>query len=725
MRLRLSVSTLRTAAVCLTLALAVPPAAAGPPIRYPESRRVDQTDTYHGVTVADPYRWLEADVRQSEEVRKWVEAQNRVTEAYLAAIPERKAIRQRMTELWSYERRSVPDKEGGRYFFFGNDGRQELDVLYVQRSLVEQPRILLDPNPWSKDGTLSVEDFEASPDGRLLVYAVSEAGSDWQTWRILDVDTGQVLPDLLKWIKLCCAVWTEDSKGFFYPRLPQPAQGTEYQTAFRDQKIYYHRIGTLQSEDVLVWEAPEGADQVAFPEITEDGRYLLLHLWSKGKVFRILWRDLTEPYGTFQALIPKFDNRYFNLVGNDGPVLYFLTDFEAPRGRVLAIDLREPGRESWREVLPQSKLALGGATLVGNALVAEYLRDALAWVRIFTLDGRHVRDLELPGSGSGRGFTGTRTGTELLYRFSSFNRPNTLYRYDVVTGETTLLFQPKMSFDPEAFEVKQVFATSKDGTRVPLFLGHRKGLRLDGNNPALLYGYGGFNAVQSPGFSPHLMAWMERGGVVALAGLRGGGEYGEEWHAAGTKLRKQNTFDDFIAAAEKLIADGYTRAARLGILGASNGGLLVGAAMTQRPDLFGAAIPQVGVMDMLRFHVFTVGSFWVEDYGSADDPEEFRALYAYSPYHNLKEGTKYPATLVTASDTDDRVVPGHSFKFAARLQHAQAGEAPVLIRIESRGGHGGAPALSEQIEEYTDILAFLVRNLGMSGAPEARPVRDP
>ena len=718
MRLR-SVFVPRTAAFCLILSLAAP--LAGAPLQYPASRRIDQTDTYHGVTVADPYRWLEADVRQSPEVRQWVEAQNKLSSSWLAAIPERKTIRQRVEELWSYERRTVPEKKGGRYFFFGNDGRQNLEVLYVQTSLLEEPRVLLDPNPWSKDGSVSVDDFEASPDGRYVAYAISEAGSDWQTWRVLKVDTGQVLPDALKWIKLCCAAWTADGKGFFYPRLPPPVQGTEYQVAMRDQKIYYHRLGTLQSEDPLVWEAPEQTDQIAFPQITEDGRYLLLYLWSKGRMVRILSRDLSEPYGTFQALIPSFDNRFFNLVGNDGPVFYFQTDFEAPRGRVIAIDLREPERESWREVIPQSDLALHGAGLVGNSLVVEYLRDALAWVRIFTLDGRHIRDLELPGSGSGRDFTGSHDGTEILYRFSSFNRPNTLYRYDLVTGTTSLLYQPKISFDPEAFEVRQVFATSKDGTRVPVFLGHRKGLKLDGGNPAILHGYGGFNSVQSPGFNPQWLAWMEQGGVVALACLRGGGEYGEEWHRAGTKLRKQNTFDDFFAAAEKLIADGYTRPARLAITGASNGGLLVGAAMTQRPDLFGAAIPQVGVMDMLRYHVFTVGSFWVDDYGSAENPEEFKALYAYSPYHNLKEGTKYPPTLVVASDTDDRVVPGHSFKFAARLQHDQAGEGPVLVRIQTRGGHGGAPALSEQIEESTDILAFLVKTLGMDGTGTARP----
>lgn len=710
MRLRRSVSIPRTAAFCLTLALAGP--LAGDPLHYPTSRRVEQTDVYHGVTVADPYRWLEADVRQSPEVRQWVDAQNKLSSAWLAAVPERTAIHKRLDELWRYERRTVPEKKGGRYFFFGNDGRQNLEVLYVQDSLLQEPRVLLDPNPWSPDGSVSVEDFEPSPDGRYVAYAVSEAGSDWQTWRVLKADTGQLLPDVLKWIKLCCAAWTADGKGFFYPRLPPPAEGTEYQVTMRDQKIYYHRLGTLQSADPLVWEAPEQTDQIAFPEVTEDGRYLLLYLWSKGRLVRILLRDLSEPYGTFQALIPSFDNQYFNLVGNDGPVLYFQTDFEAPRGRVIAIDLREPGRESWREVIPQSDLALSGAGVVGNSLVAQYLRDAVAWVRIFTLDGRHLRDLELPGSGSGRDFTGSREDTELLYRFSSFNRPNTLYRYDLVAGATNVLYQPKMSFDPEAFEVKQVFATSKDGTRVPLFLGYRKGLKLDGSNPAILHGYGGFNSVQSPGFNPQWLAWMERGGVVALACLRGGGEYGEEWHRAGTRLHKQNTFDDFIAAAEKLIADGYTRSSRLAITGASNGGLLVGAAMTQRPDLFGATVPQVGVMDMLRYHQFTVGSFWVDDYGSADNPEEFKALYAYSPYHNLKEGAKYPPTLVVASDTDDRVVPGHSFKFAARLQHDQAGEAPVLVRIQSRGGHGGAPALSEQIEESTDILSFLVKTLG-------------
>ncbi|HYO16028.1 MAG TPA: prolyl oligopeptidase family serine peptidase [Thermoanaerobaculia bacterium] len=713
--------SLRTAAFCLALALAHLPGEADP-IKYPETRRVDHVDTYHGVQVPDPYRWLEADVRESAEVRAWVEAQNRVTSQYLEAIPEREAIRERLTELSSFARRSVPMKAGNHYFFFANNGQQELEVLHVQRSLLEEPEVLLDPNGWSKDGTVNLGGFFPSRDGRYVAYGVTEAGSDWEVYRVMELATRRVLPDEIRWVKFCCAAWTWDGEGFFYPRFPEPEKGTEYQGSARNQKLYYHRIGTPQSEDRLVLERPDQPDWRFNPRTTEDGRYLLVNIFKKGKVSEILVRDLAQPDGSFRSFLVDFPNQYFGFVGNDGPVFYFQTDFEAPRGRVLAIDIENPAQESWKEILPQSANTLRGVDLVGNLFAARYLEDAVARVRLFTLGGKHVRDLEIPGIGTLGGVQGHRLDNNLFFGYTSFNRPVSIWRHDLISGTTTLVFEPRLpSFDPDDFEVRQIFYTSKDGTRVPLFLAHRKGLRLDGNNPTILQGYGGFNLITAPSFSSSWVTWMERGGVVALACLRGGGEYGEEWHKAGTKLKKQNVFDDFIAAAEWLIANRYTRPERLAIKGGSNGGLLVGAAMIQRPDLFGVALPAVGVMDMLRFHRFTVGASWVNDYGSSDDPEQFKALYAYSPYHNLKDGARYPATLVTTADTDDRVVPAHSFKFAARLQEAHAGETPVLIKITTRAGHGGAEARTRAIEESADELAFTLKNLGVSGRAETRP----
>ena len=702
----------RTPALLAALVLLPALAEAKGPLQYPETRKVDQKDTYHGVTVADPYRWLEGDVREAEEVRKWVEAQNRVTLSYLASLPRREAIAKRVAELIRYEEVETPVKEGGRYFTYRNDGSQDQDVLYVQSSLVEEPELLIDPNTWSKDGTIALTDLSPSPDGRWAVYGMREAGSDWRTWRVMDLSSRQLLPEELKWIKTCCATWTPDGKGFFYSRLPEPKKGEEFQRLNLGSRLWYHRTGTPQSADVLVFEQPEHPAWDAHPYVTEDGRYLLLALTNdSGKPFRVLAKDLAEPYGTFRVLVPDLDNEYFQPLASEGAVVYFHTDHQAPRGRLVAIDVEKP--ESWKEVVPQTEHTLAAATRVGNLLFARYLRDAKSHVRLFTLAGRHVRDVELPGLGSVAGFEGKRDSTETFYRYTSFDTPPSIYRYDVVSGQSTLLHRPKLAADPALFEVRQVFFPSKDGTRVPMFLAHRRGLRLDGSNPTLLYGYGGFNVAQTPNFSPFRLAWMEMGGVFALANLRGGSEYGEEWHEAGTRTKRQNVYDDFIAAAEWLIANGYTRPEKLAVQGGSNGGLLVGAVMTQRPELFGAALPAVGVMDMLRFHLFTSGRYWVEDYGSVDKEDEFRALFAYSPYHNLKPGTRYPATLVTTADTDDRVVPGHSFKFAARLQEVQAGEAPVLIRIESRAGHGSGTPTSKLIERYADELAFLVENLGV------------
>lgn len=692
---------------------AVPPARAADGIVYPETRRVDHVDSYHGVEVADPYRWLEEDVRQSDAVADWVAAQNRVTFDWLRDVPGRERIRRRLTELWNYEKYSAPFKAGGRYYFFKNDGLQNQSVLYRMASLEDEPEVLLDPNQWSADGTIALSGTAFSDDGRYLAYGVAEAGSDWRTWRVMDLATRQPISDEVKWVKFSGAEWTPDGRGFFYGRYREPEESAAFQNLNFDQKIFYHRIGTAQSDDVLVYERPDHPDWGFGLDVTEDGRYLVVTVWKgTDDKYQVHFRDLGETYSTMRVLIGHFENDY-TFVGNDGTEFFFKTDFEAENGRVIAVDLRRPEPEFWREVIPESDQTLRTVNLVGNQFVAGYLMDAQTRVRVFSLDGRAIRDIPLPGPGTASGFGGRRTDTETFYSFSSFATPPSTYRFDMLTGESTRLNRAEVGFNPDDYEVRQVFYHSFDGTRVPMFLAHRRGMKLDGNQPTLLYGYGGFNIPLTPSFSVTRLAWMEMGGVFAMPNLRGGGEYGESWHRAGTKRRKQNVFDDFIRAAEWLIDHGYTRPDRLAIHGRSNGGLLVGAVMTQRPDLFGACLPGVGVMDMLRFQRFTAGRFWVDDYGSSDDPDDFRALLKYSPYHNILPGTRYPATMVTTADTDDRVVPGHSFKFAAALQHAQAADAPVLIRIETKAGHGAGKPTEKIIAEAADELAFLVRALGI------------
>ena len=680
-------------------------------ITYPASKKIDHVDDLHGTKVSDPYRWLEDDVRESKDVAAWVEAENKVTMSYLEAIPQRDAIRKRLTELWNYEKYSAPFTAGSRYFFFKNDGLQNQSVLYKQDSLEAEPTILIDPNAWSKDGTVALGSTSFSDDGRYIAYSVADAGSDWNTWRILDVETGRLLEDELKWIKFSGAAWTNDNRGFFYGRYDAPPPGAAFQKTNLNQKVYYHRVGTPQSQDVLVYKRPDEPTWGFGLRVSEDGRYLIITVWKgTNDKYRILYKDLTEPYGMPIELIDHFNDEY-SFIGNDGTTFYFVTDLQASRKRVVAIDTRNPS--VIREVIPQAAETLAGADIIANQFVLTYLKDAKTQVKIHAMDGRLIREVQFPGIGSATGFTGKRTETETFYSFSSFATPPSIFRYDLLTGESKLLRRAAVKFNPDDYEVKQVFYSSKDGTRVPMFVAHKKGLKLDGSNPTLLYGYGGFSISLTPSFSVSRLAWMEMGGVFAMPNLRGGGEYGEEWHTAGTKLKKQNVFDDFIAAGEWLIKNNYTQPAKLGIQGGSNGGLLVGACMTQRPDLFGACLPAVGVMDMLRFHKFTAGRFWVDDYGSADNPDEFKALLAYSPYHSLKAQMRYPATLVTTADTDDRVVPGHSFKFAARLQEYHTGEAPVLIRVETRAGHGAGKPTSKLIEETADLWAFLVKNLGM------------
>jgi prolyl oligopeptidase len=684
------------------------------PLKYPQTRRVDHVDVYHDTSVPDPYRWLEDDVRKSPDVAAWVEEQNKLTFGYLQAIPQREAIHKRLKELWNYERYSAPFKAGGRYFYTKNDGLQNQSVFYTLDSLDGEARILLDPNQWSKDGTVALTDLEVSDDGKYLAYGVAEAGSDWQTWHVMEVATTRVLADELKWIKYSGASWTTDGKGFFYGRFDEPKAGEKYQNITLNQKVYYHRIGTSQSDDVLVYRRPDHPDWGFQTQVTEDGRYLILTVWKgTNHQYRITYKDLGEPLAMPVDLIEDFDNEY-SLVGNDGPIFYFKTDYQAPKGRLIAIDTRKPARSNWKEIVPQAKENLTGLGLVGNLFIAHYLKDARTQIKVYAMDGTFVREVEFPGIGTAGGFGGKRTETETFYSFSSFATPPSIYRYDLVSGKSKLIRRANVKFAADDYEVKQVFYTSKDGTKVPMFLTAKKGTKLDGSNPTLLYGYGGFNIPMTPAFSITRAAWLEMGGVFAQANLRGGGEYGKEWHEAGTKLRKQNVFDDFIAAAQWLIDNKYTRSDKLAIQGGSNGGLLVGAVLTQRPDLFGACLPAVGVMDMLRFNKFTAGRFWVDDYGSPENQEEFKALFAYSPYHNLKKGTKYPATLVTTADTDDRVVPGHSFKFIAKLQYCQAENGPpVLARIETRAGHGAGKPTAKQIEEVADQWAFLVKNLHM------------
>ncbi|MBC1236645.1 prolyl oligopeptidase family protein [Nostoc sp. 2RC] len=678
-------------------------------LTYPSSHKSNQIDSYHGTVVTDPYRWLENP--DSPETRAWIESQNQVTFGYLGEIPARETIKQRLTKLWDYEKYSIPFKEGEQYFYFKNDGLQNQSVLYTLKSLDAEPRILLDPNKFSEDGTVALSGLSISEDGKLLAYGISTSGSDWQEWKVRDIETGEDLQDHLKWIKFSGASWTHDGEGFFYSRYDEPKEKTQLEDVNFYQKLYYHQLGKPQSEDTLIYHRPDQKEWGFSGGVTEDGRYLIISVWSGTDSKNLLfYKDLTNPNAEVVELINEFEADY-SFIDNDGSVFYFRTNLNAPRGRLIAIDTKKPARENWQEIIPQSAETLESVSILNNQWVADYLKDAHSQIKIFDLKGEFIREVQLPGLGSVGGFGGKRYDTETFYNFTSFTIPGTIYRYDMVTGKSEVFRAPKVDFNPDDYETKQVFYDSKDGTKVPMFIIHKKGIKLDGNNPTYLYAYGGFNASMTPGFSVSLLVWMEIGGVYAMANLRGGGEYGEEWHEAGMKEKKQNVFDDFIAAAEWLIANKYTRTDKLAIAGGSNGGLLVGACMTQRPDLFGAALPAVGVMDMLRFHKFTIGWAWTAEYGSPDNPEEFPALYAYSPLHNLKPDTAYPATLITTADHDDRVVPAHSFKFAAALQANHTGDAPVLIRIETKAGHGAGKPTAKIIEEAADKWAFLVRTL--------------
>ncbi len=686
-----------------------------PSLTYPEARVCDQVDEYHGIHVADPYRWMESEPDTPEihaEIEEWIEAENVVTRGFLDAIPERQEILDRLTELWNFERVSSPSKRGDRLFFRRNDGLQSQSVLYVQDGFDGTPRVLLDPNELSKDGTVALANVVPSPDGKLIAYGLSDGGSDWRTWHFMDVESGKKLPDVVRWNKFGGLDWTYDSHAVVYTRYPTPKDGDELTGLNEPASIYLHSMGTSQGDDIVLRGPPEeeGVGQWVMVTNSRKAAIVLREQASTDKHEIELVSLLPDSKGAGIWLARGFDAQY-DYVGNTSERIWFRSNLDAPRWRIIGIDLQAPERENWRVVVPESTETMVGAGVAGGRIVASYLKDATGEIRVFETDGTFVEAVDLPGIGSVSGLSGEADDPVAFYSFTNQVTPAKIYRYDVPTGESTLFFEPKLRFDPEDYQVEQVFYPSKDGTRIPMFLAHRKGLARNGNNPTYLYGYGGFNVSITPRYSNENLAWMEMGGILAVPNIRGGGEYGEAWHQAGTKLKKQNVFDDFIAAAEWLIDNDYTRSEKLVIAGASNGGLLVGACMSQRPDLFGAALPAVGVMDMLRYHLFTIGWAWAGDYGTSGDPEEFLALFAYSPLHNLRSGVSYPATLVTTADHDDRVVPAHSFKFAARLQATHEGDAPVLIRIATRAGHGSGKPTAMRIEEAADKLAFLVEVL--------------
>jgi prolyl oligopeptidase len=679
---------------------------------YPKTERQELVEDLFGAKVADPYRWLENDVRTDPRVRAWVTAENQVTDAYLASLPARATFLERIRQLFDYERYGVPVKKGGRYFYAKNDGLQNQAVLYVRDRLDGPARMLVDPNLWSKDGATALGEWVPSEDGKHLLYSVQDGGTDWRSLRVIEVDGGRLLADEVKWVKFSSLDWAKDGSGFFYSRFPEPASEQQYQSLNENQAVYFHRLGTPQAADRLVYADAARPKLNNTAEVSEDGRWLIVSS-SEGtdERYDIALIDLAKPDAPPRRFVTGLANDW-RYIGNKGDNFYWVTNLDAPRLRIVATDINRPVT-ALKEIVAEDEATLDQASIVGDRLIASYLVDAKTEVRTFTRDGTKTGTIVLPGIGTASGFAGDGSDSETFYAFSSFNRPTTIYRYDSATGATGTFAEPKVAFDPAAFAVEQRFYRSKDGTRVPMFLVHRKDRPLDRAAPTLLYGYGGFNISLTPSFSAANLAWIEQGGVLAVANLRGGGEYGKAWHDAGRLANKQNVFDDFVAAAEYLIAEGVTTNRQLAIHGRSNGGLLVGAVVNQRPDLFAAALPQVGVMDMLRFDRFTAGRYWVDDYGFPAKADDFRRLLAYSPYHNVRSGIAYPAILVSTADTDDRVVPGHSFKYIAALQAADLGDKPRLIRIETRAGHGAGKPTEKIIEEYADQWAFIAHWTGL------------
>ena len=676
---------------------------------YPQTRRTDLVEPQFGVPVADPYRWLENDVRTDAEVKSWVDAQNAVTNQFLNTLPARKALEARITQLYNYERFGVPEKKGGHYFYAHNTGLQNQSVLFVRDELNGEGRVLIDPNPWSRDGATALAEWQPNEQGTKLAYSIQDGGSDWRIIKVRDVATGQDLSDELKWTKGSEMSWAKDGSGFFYSRFPEQ-KGDVFRATNENHKVYFHKLGTAQSADRLVYETPQRPELTHGTRVTDDGRYLLISsVTGTDARVQVHIVDLKKPGSKARVLIPDFEHNW-SYAGNTGSRIFFVTDDGAPRQKIVMIDVAK-AKAAPVVIVPEDRAKLDDANMVGGKLVASYLADAKTEVRVYNLDGSLVRKVELPGIGTAAGFTGDPADPETFFAFTSFNRPTTIYRYDVGSGHETAWATPKVAFNPDDYSVDQRFYASKDGTRVPMFIVKRKDVT--GPAPTLLYAYGGFDVSMTPAFSATRLAWLEKGGVYVLANIRGGGEYGKEWHDAGRLSHKQNVFDDFIAAGEYLKANGIASPHGLAVQGGSNGGLLIGAVVNQRPELFDAATPQVGVMDMLRFDKFTWGRTWVDDYGYPSKEADFRTLLAYSPYHNIKTGVHYPPVLASTADTDDRVIPGHTFKYIAAMQAADLNGAPHLVRIETRAGHGSGKPTAKIIEEASDVLAFLGHFTGL------------
>lgn len=679
-----------------------------PAITYPVTQKVDTVDVYFGTEVPDPYRWLEDD--NAPATLEWVKVQNDLTNRYMERIPFRAKIKDRLTQLWDYPRESAPWKRGNRYFFFKNNGIQNQDVLFMQEGLEGEAKILLDPNTLSEDGTVALSSVEVSKDGKYMAYMTATAGSDWNQIQIMNIETGENFSEVLQWIKFTGISWEKD--GFYYSRYPEPVEGSALSGKNEYHKVYYHKLGDTQDKDILVYENSTNPQRMHNVQITQDQQHMILYIQESTSGNMVYHKRLDGKVTDFTPIITDLEN-INGIVENVGDKLLMMTNIAAPKNRLVLVDPNQPAREAWVDIIPEAEEVLESAQVIGNHIVAQYMKDATSRLMLYDLNGTFLHEVELPGLGSIGMLTGQKEDPEMFYTFTSFTFPSSIYRYDIATSTLSLHKESQIDFDGTAYETKQVFYTSKDGTQIPMFIVHKKGLKLNGKNPTLLYGYGGFNVSLTPGFSVSRLVLLENGGVFAMPNLRGGGEYGEAWHKAGTKLQKQNVFDDFIAAAEYLIAEKYTSPEKLAIHGGSNGGLLVGAAMTQRPELFKVALPAVGVLDMLRFHKFTIGWAWTGDYGSSDNEEEFRYLLGYSPLHNIKEGVHYPATLVMTADHDDRVVPAHSFKFIATLQEKHEGSNPVLIRIETKAGHGAGKPTAKRIEEAADLYSFMMYNLGV------------
>lgn len=682
---------------------------AQPQLTYPETAKTGVVDTYFGTSVPDPYRWLENDT--SAQTAAWVAAQNKATGEYLSKIPFRGALLRRLTAVADYEKIGAPAKKHGKYYFYKNDGLQNQSVLYVQDSLDGVARVMLDPNKLSADGTVALTGTSFSHDGKYMAYTISRSGSDWTEIYVIDTESGQTLDDHIVWAKFTGAAWCGD--GFYYSAYDAPEAGKEYSNVNENHKIYYHKLGTPQSADRLVYKNKAYPKRFYSASVSDDETLLFIYESGDGAGNALYVKDLTKPDAPLTAMATDMRYQYYPIETINGKT-YIFTNYGAPKGQIMAATAAKPAQKDWTEVVAEGQSVLSGVQVIGGKLLLTYDKDVANHAYVYSLDGKMEHEVKLPGLGS-VGFSSDKDDRECFFTFTSFTVPGAVYRYDIGQNTYSLLRAPKVGFDADAFVTEQVFYPSKDGTRIPMFLTYKKGLKRDGHNPVYLYGYGGFNISLNPGFSSSRIPFLESGGIYAQANLRGGGEYGEEWHQAGTKMRKQNVFDDFIAAAEWLIKNGYTGKDKIAIVGGSNGGLLVGACMTQRPDLFRVAVPQVGVMDMLRYHKFTIGWNWASDYGTSDDSKEmFEYLKSYSPLHNLKKGTRYPATLVTTADHDDRVVPAHSFKFAATLQECNDGTHPTLIRIDSKAGHGAGKPMSKVLEEQADIYGFIMYNLGMN-----------